>query len=76
MSIYEQLFGYAIFAGAVAMVGAMVRDARRGWVKDEDGEVFRREDGPAIFLAHHLFQLASIVVLILTGFGVLGMLWK
>jgi hypothetical protein len=74
MSLSEQLFGYALLAGAVAMAGVMVRDARRGWVMDEDGQVFHRANGPAMFRTHQLFQLLGLVVLVLTGCGVLGLL--
>ena len=74
MTTLEQWFGYAILAGAPVMAAVAVRDARRGWVMDEDGKVFWRRDNPATFVTHHLFQLAAIVVLVLTGFGVLGML--
>jgi hypothetical protein len=74
MTTLEIWFGYAMFAGAAAMAVAMVRDARRGWVTDEDGKVFRREDGRWNFRTHQAFQLAGLVILVLSGLGVLGYL--
>ena len=70
----DLLFGYAILAGAVAMVVATVRTARRGWVIDEDGETHRRETAPGLWRTMQVFQLASVAVLVLTGLGVLGYL--
>jgi hypothetical protein len=70
----ELLFGYALLAGAVAMVVATARTARRGWIVDEDGETQRREDAPKLWRTMQLFQVASVLVLVLTGLGVLGLL--
>jgi hypothetical protein len=76
MGTLEQLFGYAILCGVVPLFAMMVRDQRRGWVAGEDrNEVFRRAERPGAFLAHQLLQLAKLVVLVLTGLGVLGYLW-
>lgn len=71
----EQLFGYAILAGAVPMSWTIVRDARRGWVYDDEDDVtYRRRERPWVFVVHHGLQLALLAVLVLTGLGVLGFL--
>ena len=67
MTLLERIWPYLFFAGAAAMVIFMVRTALRGWIKDEDGEVHHREDGPISFMFAQGLQLASVFLLLFLG---------
>jgi hypothetical protein len=46
MGTLESLWPYFLFGAAVVMAAATIRTHLRGWIKDEDGEVFYRKDHP------------------------------
>ncbi len=72
MPMLEQLGGYAILAGAVVMAGAMVRTARRGWARHEDGRILHRHDNRGAYLTMQAFQMASVVVLMIVCIKVIN----
>jgi hypothetical protein len=63
------IWPYLMFAAAAVMAAAALRTHLRGWVKDEEGVVYHREDHPRSFLVTELLGIASVGILIYVGFG-------
>jgi hypothetical protein len=71
MGTLERLWPYLLFAGAGVMALVVIRTHMRGWIRDEDGEIFYRKDHPRSFLINGLLGVASVFILIYVGFGAL-----
>lgn len=67
MTLIERLWPYLFFVAAVAMAVFTAFTSIRGWIKDEDGEIHHRSDGPRAFLFMQALQLASVVLLLFLG---------
>ena len=74
-ALLEPVWPYLLFAAAGVMAFFAVRTHRRGWFKDEDGEIQRREDHPRSFLFNELLGVVSVGLLIYLGYMALNG-WK
>jgi hypothetical protein len=72
MSLLEQLWAYALLAGAAAMAMYTVLSWSRGWIRDdEEDTIIYRKDHPRSFAFMQLLQIVAIATLLFVGLGAL-----
>lgn len=74
-ALLEPIWPYMMFAAAGVMILYAIRTHRRGWFKDEDGEIQRREDHPRSFVFNELLAVVGIGILVYVGLMALNG-WK
>ena len=67
-ALLEPIWPYLLFTAAGMMAFWTIRTHRRGWFKDEDGEIQRRVDHPRSFVVNELLGVVSVGILIYLGF--------
>ena len=71
MSLLEQLWAYALLAGAAAMAVYTVLSRSRGWIRNEEDEIVHRKDHPRTFAFMQLLQIAAVAILLFVGLDAL-----
>jgi len=72
MSTLEQLWAYALLAGAGAMAVYTALSWSRGWIRnDEDDTIVHRKDHPRSFAFMQVLQIVAVAILLFVGLGAL-----